>query len=483
MNKGHINLKCSDWLDNVDSSFKTHLESDLFADVTLVSDDKKLFQAHKLILSAGSEYFRDILSANTHPHPMLCLDGVSSDHLNWIIKYLYVGEVSVPQSRLQKFLKVSNKFKCFGLNEEEPQGSSQREENQEKFGISDISLENKEVPEDKIKSFEVVEEEHEASQREESDKLYGEYETSQIIIKDEVAPEPVENMTEEIGKDDLENEMIEIFDEKDHEQVHKDYVTCHEKLEEGGRKELRSDVPESKIENDEKDLLGDKALLVQNEEADIMNDNKSQKQISIKTDLEINSDEKEENLQIVKKNKIYPDFCRVAGKTVSADYLKTRLKEQFCHKEDGLFSCHHCEGVAKSQYRMMQHVQTHLNNLEFDCDICGKILQNTNSYRRHKYKHNQPQKQDKDLVQKCNYCGKQIKKKYIKSHFKENHDHSAKILTCSECTYVTKRKGSLKDHIESKHMTIAQYTCSECEYKTIGRNQMRYHKVNYHSSI
>ena len=64
-------------------------------------------QAHKIILSDKS-----------HPHPILCLDGISSDDMAWIIQYLYVGEVSVPQSSLPKFLKVAKKLKCFGLNEE-----------------------------------------------------------------------------------------------------------------------------------------------------------------------------------------------------------------------------------------------------------------------------------------------------------------------------------------------------------------------------
>ena len=118
MAQGHINLKCSDFLANVFSSFNNLHNSDLFTDVTLVSDDNKKIQAHTLILSAGSEYFRDILPDKSHPHPMLCLDGVTSEDLAWIIQYLYVGEVSVPQSSLQKFLKVANKLKCHGLNEE-----------------------------------------------------------------------------------------------------------------------------------------------------------------------------------------------------------------------------------------------------------------------------------------------------------------------------------------------------------------------------
>ena len=117
MTVGHINLKCSDFLVNLFNSFNELKGSDTFSDVTLVSDDNMKIQAHKLILCAGSEYFRDILSDKTHPHPMLCLDGVSFQNLDWIIRYLYIGEVSVPQSSLQKFLQVANKLKCHGLKE------------------------------------------------------------------------------------------------------------------------------------------------------------------------------------------------------------------------------------------------------------------------------------------------------------------------------------------------------------------------------
>ena len=115
--EGHISLKSSDFLPHVFKSFNNIQADNLYTDVTLVSDDNIQFQAHKLILSAGSEYFRNILSDKAHPHPMLCLDGVSSEDLERVIKYLYVGEVSVPQTSLQKFLQISNKFECYGLND------------------------------------------------------------------------------------------------------------------------------------------------------------------------------------------------------------------------------------------------------------------------------------------------------------------------------------------------------------------------------
>ena len=119
MTDSHISIKSSDFLAHVFKSFNNIQSDNLYTDVTLVSDDNIRIEAHKLILSAGSEYFRDLLSDKAHPHPMLCLDGVTSEDLERVIKYLYVGEVSVPKSSLQKFLQVSNKFKCYGLHDKD----------------------------------------------------------------------------------------------------------------------------------------------------------------------------------------------------------------------------------------------------------------------------------------------------------------------------------------------------------------------------
>ena len=117
MTSEKVKLNWSDYQGNVLRSFSKLHGDNLFADVTLVSEDNKHIKAHRLILSAGSKFFRNILVDKSHVHPMLCLDGVNSEELDMVIKYLYVGEVAVPQSNLQKFLQVAHKLKCLGLIE------------------------------------------------------------------------------------------------------------------------------------------------------------------------------------------------------------------------------------------------------------------------------------------------------------------------------------------------------------------------------
>jgi len=80
-------------------------------DVTLVSDDHEKVSAHKLVLSACSEYFKDIFKNNQHSHPLICLDGISSEDLGNIMDYIYNGEVQIYEENQTGFwllLKGSN---------------------------------------------------------------------------------------------------------------------------------------------------------------------------------------------------------------------------------------------------------------------------------------------------------------------------------------------------------------------------------------
>ena len=84
-------------------------------DVTLVSDDHKKVEAHKLVLSASSEYFREIFENNQHHHPLLCFDSISSEDMKNIMDYIYNGEVQIYQEDLDRFLTVVQRLKLEGL--------------------------------------------------------------------------------------------------------------------------------------------------------------------------------------------------------------------------------------------------------------------------------------------------------------------------------------------------------------------------------
>ena len=112
-------LKWNDFQTNVTNSFKQLRKSDDFYDVTLVSDDKQQVSAHKIVLASSSEYFKDVLKNNKHSHPLLCLNGVNSQELNFVLDYMYNGEVQIYQEHLDGFLEIAQRFQVEGLMQKE----------------------------------------------------------------------------------------------------------------------------------------------------------------------------------------------------------------------------------------------------------------------------------------------------------------------------------------------------------------------------
>ena len=90
-----FNLKWNDFGTNVSRSFGLFRNESYLHDVTLVCEDFKHIPAHKLVLSACSEYFRNIFQQTKQSQPLLCLDGVSSTDLQNVLDYVYDGEVKI----------------------------------------------------------------------------------------------------------------------------------------------------------------------------------------------------------------------------------------------------------------------------------------------------------------------------------------------------------------------------------------------------
>ena len=125
-------LKWNDFQTNVTNSFRKLRTAEDFYDVTLVSDDQQQVSAHKVVLSASSEYFNNVLKSNKHSHPLLCLSGVNSKELKGILDYIYNGEIQIYQENLDSFLNIAQRFKLEGLIQQESDNPME-DENLEPF--------------------------------------------------------------------------------------------------------------------------------------------------------------------------------------------------------------------------------------------------------------------------------------------------------------------------------------------------------------
>ena len=64
-------------------------------DVTLATDDGQHIQAHKIILSDGSNFFSDIFMKSDHTNMLIYLKGISSVKLEHLTDFLYNGEAAI----------------------------------------------------------------------------------------------------------------------------------------------------------------------------------------------------------------------------------------------------------------------------------------------------------------------------------------------------------------------------------------------------
>ena len=110
-----FSLKWNDFQSVVSQSFSLLRQEEDLYDVTLVSDDHTQIPAHKLVLSASSPYFKHILTQNKNSHPLLCLEGIRGQELQYILDYIYQGEVLLNQEELDRFVTVASRLKLEGL--------------------------------------------------------------------------------------------------------------------------------------------------------------------------------------------------------------------------------------------------------------------------------------------------------------------------------------------------------------------------------
>ena len=75
-------------------------------------------------------------------------------------------------------------------------------------------------------------------------------------------------------------------------------------------------------------------------------------------------------------------------KTVSiAPENKTKIDSMISRLDNGLYTCSECEYTSKVHGHMKEHVEKHIEGLEFQCNFCDKVMRSSVGMRKHKSKH------------------------------------------------------------------------------------------------
>ena len=117
MHQQLFTLKWKLFFPNLSSTLSDVFTDNSFSDVTLVSDDKIPFYAHRYVLSASSPIFKNILLDNSHSHPLIYLGGVKHQELESILQFIYLGEASLYNKNMNRFIQAAKDLQIKQLAE------------------------------------------------------------------------------------------------------------------------------------------------------------------------------------------------------------------------------------------------------------------------------------------------------------------------------------------------------------------------------
>ena len=111
-------LTSDDFANQIVQTCSELYRNNLLTDVTLVCDDKVKIFAHKIVLSAGSSFFRDFFVTNVHEKPLLYLKGIRQQHLLPLLQFMYNGEATIYEDILNEVLAAAQDLEIVGLKDQ-----------------------------------------------------------------------------------------------------------------------------------------------------------------------------------------------------------------------------------------------------------------------------------------------------------------------------------------------------------------------------
>ena len=107
MNQEKYNLNWHTYLDHLRDLLHNMREMEYLTDVTLVCDDQKQFKAHKIVLSACSDVFKNIIDSLPLNSSVIYLRGIQHQEMESILEFMYLGVATFYQERMNEFLNVA----------------------------------------------------------------------------------------------------------------------------------------------------------------------------------------------------------------------------------------------------------------------------------------------------------------------------------------------------------------------------------------
>jgi len=117
MDQNGFILNWTTYAKHMQDMFRNMLKSEAFTDVTLVCDDKQSLKVHKVVLSACSPFFKNIVEE--HSSSVIYLKGIQKPTMESILEFIYMGSTKVLQETIDEFLEIAKNLEIKGISKEE----------------------------------------------------------------------------------------------------------------------------------------------------------------------------------------------------------------------------------------------------------------------------------------------------------------------------------------------------------------------------
>ena len=137
----------------MNTSFEMFRKNNLLIDINIVVKGTNYY-AHQMILSAASPYFKEMILSirvspgwqrSEHNFITIVLDKCEASHFSFLLDYIYLGEIKVPEKDLAGVLKAAEDFQICGLYSPENNEES-RDDDNTPMDLANFKAENEENP-------------------------------------------------------------------------------------------------------------------------------------------------------------------------------------------------------------------------------------------------------------------------------------------------------------------------------------------------
>lgn len=342
-------------------------DEELF-DVTIAcGDGDETIEAHKVVLSACSPFFRQLFRKAKQSYPLIYLRGILITELSALMEYIYTGQTQVLAEDVNKFIRIAQDLKINGLADEIEESScnEKNESGEQTLKIFD----------DIGASDNVMVTDSEAS-------------GNQTLIKE------ISNRMEKVKHEgDFLWKCTECgFRAKTktklgfHVETHLDGFThtcLHCGKEHKTRVALKQHI-NNKHKNPKKELEQDGGIVPDTIKLEIhQKDDKVDSLVPEESLVELDGSINDSLFVLSESEKLQNENLR--------SEISKRM-EKFEDSEQGsMWKCIECGKVLKKKLKLEGHVETHLEGFTHTCTKCGKIHKTRAALKMHLYTIHKPQ--------------------------------------------------------------------------------------------